>query len=71
MLLDKLAESDAVIVEGSRSGGEPDIRFEDGGSIAMSQVRWNPNIHNFNPANFTPGASGRDYRRTTPERTAI
>jgi len=71
MLLDKLAESGAVIVEGSRSDGEPDIRFEDGGSIAMSQVRWNSNVRNFHPANFTPGPGGRDYRRTTPERAAI
>lgn len=71
MLLDRLAESGAVVVEGSRSDGEPDIRFEDGGSIAMSQVRWDPNVRNFHPANFTPGAGGREYRRTTPEGAAI
>ena len=71
MLLDRLAESGAVVVEGSRSDGEPDIRFEDGGSIAMSQVRWDPNVRNFHPANFTPGAGGLDYRRTTPEGAAI
>ena len=71
MLLDRLAESGAVVVDGPRSDGEPDIKFEDGGSIAMSQVRWDPNVRNFHPANFTPGAGGRDYRRTTPERAAI
>ena len=71
MLLDRLAESGAVILDASQSDGEPEIQFEDGGSIAMSQVRWDSNVRNFHPANFTPGAGGREYRRTTPERATI
>ena len=65
-LLNRLAESTAEIQDASRPGGEPTVHFDDGGSIAMSQVRWDPAIRNFHPANHKPAPGGRLYRRATP-----
>lgn len=62
-LLQRFAESTAYIIEPSQIGEEPLIQFEDGGLIPMSQVRWNPNLENFHPADFRPGSTGRKYRR--------
>jgi hypothetical protein len=65
-LLNRLAAATAVIVAAARPGGEPRINFEDGGLIAMSQVRWDPVISNFHPANYKPAPGSRDYRRASP-----
>jgi len=65
-LLNRLAAGTAVIVDAARPGGEPRINFQDGGFMAMSQVRWDPVVSNFHPANYKPAPGGRVYRRASP-----
>jgi len=65
-LLKRLAASRAHVLESDTPDGEPVVQFMDGGSMRMSQIRWNPDIKNFHPASFRPGPTGREYRRTSP-----
>jgi len=69
VLLDRLASSKAEIIHSEKPGGEPMVQFDDGGSIAMSQVRYDAEVHNFHPANHKPAPGGRLYRRNTPAHT--
>jgi len=66
-LLQELADPNAetYVIEPSQTGEEPVIQFYESGLIPMSQIRWNPDIKNFHPANFKPGSTGRKYRRQT------
>lgn len=66
LLLDMLATSGAGVREGPQPGSEPVIQFEDGGSIAMSQVRYDATVRNFYPAGHKPAPGGRLYRRAVP-----
>ena len=70
MLIDLLASSRAEIIDSQHPGGEPIIQFDDGGSIAMSQVRYDSEVENFHPANHKPAPGGRLYRRAIPEDTS-
>ena len=65
-LLKKLAASRAFVTTSEQPDGEPMVQFMDGGAMRMSQVRWEPAVKNFHPASFQPGATGREYRRTSP-----
>ena len=65
-LLDRLASSRAEVIESGQPGGEPMIQFDDGGSMAMSQVRYDTEVQNFHPAGHMPAPGARQYRRATP-----
>ncbi len=65
-LMDYLAMSKAEIIESEQPGGDPMIQFDNGGAIAMSQVRYDTEVQNFHPANHRPAPGGRQYRRATP-----
>ena len=43
-----------------------ELKAEDGGSIAMSQVRYDATVRNFYPAGHKPAPGGRLYRRAVP-----
>ncbi len=62
MLLKFLQNSRAYVLKETEAGKEPVVQFEDGGSILMSQVRYDPKIQNFHPASFKPAPTGREYR---------
>lgn len=49
ILLDWLSRARAHVPEERGHGGEPSVQFEDGGCMAMSQVRWDPEVENFRP----------------------
>ncbi len=66
ILLDRLASSRAEIIESEQPGGEPMIQFDDGGSMAMSQIRYDDAVQNFHPASQRPAPRGRLYRRGVP-----
>ena len=55
-LLNWLSRSRAHLPKETGPGGEPYVQFEDGGCILMSQVRWNEEIGNFQPASMNPKA---------------
>ena len=59
-LLDWLARARAAISEVLLDDGQPVVQFEDGGSLPMSQVRYDPEVRNFHPASFKPGPVGRE-----------
>jgi len=61
-ILEFLVKSRAYVIEASQPGEQPTVRFEDGGLIPMSRVRWDPDIQNFYPAGFKPSSTGRKYR---------
>jgi hypothetical protein len=61
-LLERLKNSGAYVLKEIEVGEEPVVQFEDGGSIPMSQVRYDPNIKNFHPSSFKPASTGRKYR---------
>lgn len=56
MLLEFLQDSRAYVLDKEEAGQEPLIQFEDGGSITMSQVRYDAKIRNFHPASFRPAS---------------
>ena len=66
-LVDWLSRSRVHVLDEPGPDGEPRVQFEDGGCMAMSQVRWDSDVENFHPASFRPGATGRRYRGTQPE----
>lgn len=64
LLAEWIARSRAAVMESTDNPlGEPVVEFEDGGFIPMSRVRWDDKVRNFHRAGFTPGPSGRQYRR--------
>ena len=69
-LLDRLATARAEVIESVQPGGEPMVQFDDGGSMAMSQVRYDNTVMNFHPANHKPAPGGRHYRRAMPNTVA-
>ena len=66
LLLDRLASATAEIIDDGQPGAEPMVQFDDGGSMAMSQVRYDATVQNFHPANHKPAPGGRLYRRAMP-----
>ncbi len=58
-LLDWLTRDRAAISERRLPDGQPLVEFEDGGEIPMCQVRWDPEVRNFHPANFKPDPRAR------------
>ena len=66
-LLDRLATARAEVIESDQPGAEPMVQFDDGGSMAMSQVRYDTTVMNFHPANHKPAPGGRHYRRAMPD----
>lgn len=65
-LLADIARGHAYVVDEPLPDGQPIVQFVDGGSMPMSQIRWNDAVENFHPASFPPGPTGRQYRDTTP-----
>lgn len=53
ILLDWLSRARIHVVEEEAWGCEPVVQFEDGGCMAMSQVRWDAAVENFRPASPT------------------
>ena len=53
-LLDWLSRARAAVLEERLPDGQPAVQFEDGGSIPMSQVRYDTEVKNFHPAEFRP-----------------
>ena len=70
VLLDRLATARAEVIESDQPGTEPMVQFDDGGSMAMSQVRYDTTVMNFHPANHKPAPGGRHYRRAMPNTVA-
>ena len=66
-LLGFLRESRAYVVGEPTPGTEPEVQFEDGGRIPMSQVRYDENIENFHPARHRPVPSAKEYRHRLEE----
>jgi hypothetical protein len=64
-LLKLLKNSRVYVLEKMGAGGEPVVQFEDGGSIPMSRIRYDPKIQNFYPASFKPASTGRKYREVS------
>lgn len=62
-LLKFLQDSKAYVLDKEEAGREPLIQFEDGGSIPMSQVRYDAKIQNFHPASFKPASSKQKHKR--------
>ena len=67
VLLERLASAGAEVIESDQPGAEPMVQFDDGGSMAMSQVRYDTTVRNFHPANHKPAPGGRHYRRAMPD----
>jgi hypothetical protein len=59
-LLDWLSRARAAVLEERLPDGQPAVQFEDGGSIPMSQVRYDTEVKNFHPAEFKPVPTARE-----------
>ena len=66
-LLGFLRDSRAYVVGAPAPGTEPEVQFEDGGRIPMSQVRYDENIENFHPARHRPVPSAKEYRHRSTD----
>ena len=66
MLLERIGDGKAHILDELLPDGQPVVQFTDGGNMAMSEIRWDPAIGNFHDASFKPAPTARKYRSNSP-----
>lgn len=61
-ILQFLARGRAHLLPASEPGGAPVVEFEDGGVMALPDVRWSDGVENFYPAGHEPHPDGLRHR---------